>query len=310
MAILSIKQVHQQITYVCNTCTKKRIILFPAGMEIKVDSRGLSEFVDIHKCKDDKLTALILFVDTQYAVRSQVPINSEEAQSSTPDNFASIPVPIPRKTELARIDIIPPENFKASVINELIVKDRLRQLQYSLEPKKTIEDRDITIDSQFCFVNIQANVSKKADLAGAKRWFKEIANLLEQTVHIQDEVFTLLLVYLEEKLKKDSFIREFKELEILLTGPVTVPVSSKKSVKDFDDRWVNIAGKLTLGDYNNYHKIILSCLDNKQKTVLDIFSLVEGHMKLSYFLSAIYDLFCNAFIRLEKPQFFATSDLE
>lgn len=279
-------------------------------MEINVDSRGLSEFVDIHTCKDDKLTALILFVDAQYAVRSQVPISSEEATSSSPDDFASIPVPVPRKSGLTKINITPPKNFKASIINELIIKDRLRQLQYSLEPKKTIENRDIKIDSKFCFVHIHANVSKKTDLGIAKRWFKEIANLLEQTVHINDEVFTLLLEYLEEKLKKDSFIREFKELMILLNGPVTVPISTKKSIKDFDTRWGSIDGKLTLGDYNEYHKLILSCLDNKNKTLLDIFSLVQGQMKISYFLTAFYDLFCNAFMKLEKPQFFGTSDFE
>lgn len=279
-------------------------------MEINVDSRGLSEFVDIHKCKDDKLTALILFVDAQYAVRSQVPISSEEVAASDTDDIATIPVPVPKKSGLAKININPPKNFKASVINELIIKDRLRQLQYSLKPKITEEKRDIKIDSQFCFVHIQANVSKKTDLGKAKRWFKEIANLLEQTVHINDEVFTLLLEYLEEKLRKDSFIREFKELMILLNGPVTIPISNKKSVKDFDKRWRSIEGKLTQKDYNEYHKILLSCLDNKNKTLLDIFSLMKGHMKLSYFLSAFYDLFCNAFMKMEKPQFFAPSDFE
>jgi len=278
-------------------------------MEIRIDSRGLCEFVDIHKCKDDKLTALILFVDAQYAVRSQVPISSEESATSAPDDFATIPVPVPRKSGLAMIKIKPPENFKASVINELIIKDKLRQLQYSLEPKKTVDNRDIMIDSQFCFVHIRANVSKKTDLTKAKRWFKEIANLIEQTVHINDEVFTLLLEYLEEKLKKDDFIQEFKELMILLNGSVTVPISTKKSIKDFDSIWGSIDGKLTLGDYNKYNKLLIACLDNKQKTLLDIFSLLQGQMKLSYFLSAFYDLFCNAFVKLEKPQFFATNDL-
>ncbi|MBY9001626.1 MAG: hypothetical protein KGD64_11960 [Candidatus Heimdallarchaeota archaeon] len=307
---MSSKLEHNQIIYVCNTCSKKRIVLFPAGMEIRVDSTGLSEFVDIHTCKDDKLTALILFVDAQYAVRSQVPISSEEATTSSPDNFASIPVPVPRKSGLSKIKITPPENFKASVINELIVKDKLRQLQYSLESKKTIEERDIMIDSQFCFVHIYANVSNRTDLVQAKRWFKEIANSLEQTIHIKDEIFTLLLTYLEEKLKKDSYIREFKELEILLNSPVTVPISTQKSIKDFSDRWVSIESKLTLGDYNEYHKIILACLDNKQITLLEIFSIMKSHMKLSYFLSAVHDLFSNAFIKLEKPQFFGISDFE
>ena len=289
---------------------KKRIILLPAGLEINVGSRGLSEFVDIHKCKDDKLTALILFVDAQYAVRSQVPISSEEAATSDQDDSATISVPVPKKSGLAKININPPKNFKASVINELVIKDRLRQLQYSLKPKKTDENRDIKIDSQFCFIHIHGNVTKKTNLSTVKRWFKEIANLLEQTVHINDEVFTLLLEYLDEKLKKDSFIREFKELMILLNGPVTVPISTKKTIKDFDKRWGSIEGKLTQGDYNEYNKLLLACLDNKNKTLLDIFSLMQGQMKLSYFLSASYDLFCNAFMKMEKPQFFATADLE
>ena len=131
------------------------------------------------------------------------------------------------------------------------------------------------IDSQFCFVHIHANVSKKTDMARAKRWFKEIANLLEQTVHINDEVFTFLLEYLEEKLKKDGFIREFKELMILLNGPVTIPISTKKSIKDFDSRWGSIEGKLTQGDYNEYNKLLLACLDNQQKTLFEIFSLMQ-----------------------------------
>jgi len=307
---LSTKQDNQQITYVCNTCIKKRIILFPAGMEIKVDSRGLSEFVDIHNCKDEKLTALILFVDSRYAVRSQVPISSEDATQSSQDNLTNIPVPVPKKTELATIDINTPENFKATFIKELFVNDRLRQLQYSLQPKKTVEKRDIKIDSQFLFVHIHANVSKKISLAKAKKWFKEIANLLEQAIHIEDEVFTLLIIYLEEKLKKNPSPREFKELEILLNGPVTVPISSKKLVEDSYANWGSLDGNLTLSDYDEYDKIMLACLDNKHNTLLEIFSQMKEHMKFSYFLSAIYDLFSNNFIQLEKPQFFAISDLE
>ena len=279
-------------------------------MEIKVDSRGLSEFVDIHKCKDDKLTALILFVDARYAVRSQVPISSEAASTSAPTDSTSIPVPVPKKSGLAKIKIVPPANFKASVITELIINDRLRQLQYSLKPKKILENRDIKIDSQFCFIHIHAKVSKKTDLGNAKKWFKEIANLLEQTVHINDEVFTLLLEYLEEKLIKDSFTREFKELMLLLNGPFTVPISDKNSLKDFDKRWSKLEGKLTQGDYEEYNKILLICLDNRNKTLLEIFNLMQDQMKLSYFLSAFNDLISNAFMILEKPQFFATSDFE
>ena len=309
MSSLSVKQEHQQITYVCNSCQEKRIILFPANMKIKVDSRGLSEFVDIHKCKNDELKALILFVDAQYAVRSQVPISSEEATTSAADNFASIPVPMPRKTELGKIEIQPDDKFKASVINELKIKDRLRQLQYLLAPKKNIADRDIKIDSQFCFIQIEANVSKKADLAIAKRWFKEIANILEQTVNVQDKVFTLLLTYLEDKMKHDSFVREFKEVEILLHGPVTIPMTTQAAITDFEDRWVSLSAKLTLGDYSEYKKILLVCLDNKNQTLLDIYDLLSSQMNPSYFLAAIFELFRNSFIKLEKPQFFATSDL-
>jgi len=279
-------------------------------MEIKVDSRGLSEFVDIHKCKDDKLTALILFVDARYAVRSQVHISSEAASASAPNDSTSIPVPVPKKSGLAKIKIVPPVNFKASVITELIINDRLRQLQYALKPKKALENRDIKIVSKFCFIHIHAKVSKKTDLGNAKKWFQEIANLLEQTVHITDKVFTLLLEYLEEKLMKDSFTREFKELMLLLNGPFTVPISDKKSLKDFDKRWSKLEGKLTPGDYEAYNKILIICLDNRNKTLLDIFNLLQDQMILSYFLSAFNDLFSNAFMILEKPQFFATSDFE
>ncbi|OLS30824.1 MAG: hypothetical protein HeimAB125_18000 [Candidatus Heimdallarchaeota archaeon AB_125] len=67
----------ETITYQCNQCHQKRILLLPAAMDIKVDSRGLSEYVDLHTCKNSEIIANVLFIDPQLAVRSQVHVSSE-----------------------------------------------------------------------------------------------------------------------------------------------------------------------------------------------------------------------------------------
>ena len=60
------------INYLCNSCNKKCAVVFPSAPKMELDPRGLAEYVDVHPCKNEELVANILFVDPQFAVRSQV----------------------------------------------------------------------------------------------------------------------------------------------------------------------------------------------------------------------------------------------
>lgn len=301
MLYLSIQNNLQKetITYQCNRCGKKRIALIPPSMTVKCDSRGLCEFVDVHECKDSELTAILLFIDKNRAVRSQVPISSDTELPST-DEFA---IPMPSKVKHTTYTIKPNENYRGKIIRELEIKDNYRNLNYTLKSEKPLDKLNVDACSELGFMSIQANLSRNTTEDKARAWLQKLADLLEKTANLDEDIFSYLIYFLDQKLIEDLNNQNSKELEIILQSTVSFPLAEENVLDEYNNLRKTVFKKLTIVDNIFYTNILKSCINNESQTILDIFNNLEQKLPLFLYLAAIYNLAENNLIEIEKVEF-------
>ena len=282
------------------------MVMLPEGVEVKVDSRGLCEYVDVHLCKDSVLTANILFVDVQYNVRSQVHVTKEQDIYS--GHHFDLVIPAPKKVELAIRSIDLAEEFKAKYIRELEIKDELRQMKYSIKLIRTRQYGKVFVTSQMGFVEIKVILTDLADEEIAFEWFQEIANIIESLVQFDERALPYVLVYLDEKITDKMRDENKAELEILLRSSVALPKSSKKVLDILKEQKRKIFPKLSPSDFTDYRNIIINCLNNTSECLLDIYEKMRRHIHFYLFLSAVRDLTQNALLNLEKLEFYTIEE--
>ncbi len=300
------------ISYVCNLCQRTRMAMFPLSLDIKVDERGLFEFVDTHKCKDDEISANILYIDKENIVRSQVSISAEEKpnekQKEKEEIIATLSIPVPAKREFPTQNIIPDHRFKKFNIKELMVKDKLRQLIFS-----TTSDHssicDITVKSPLGFIEINANITKLTDENSASWWLDNIAKVLEEVVYVDEKVFAYLLSYVDNKIKKQINETELIELEYICNSHISIPISSEKTLEMYNKEGQSIFPKLALLDSVYYKQILEECVNNDSITLFEIIGKISSNISISSFVSIFHNLEEKALIKLEKLQFFTVTDL-
>ena len=294
------------ITYICNICQQKRMTILPKALDVRVDDRGLSEYVDVHVCEDSKIKANILFIDSDHAVRSQVSVTGEEKEKEDITDTSFLNIPAPTKTEFSEQQIILHRRFKANFVKEIMIRDKLRQLIYRTEDGEG-ELTQIYCNSPMGFIEITASISTRVQKELALEWISKIATILEEVVHFDERTFTHLLAYLDERINKNIEDKEIAEMDFLLNSPISVPISNQESLDNFGKQAEKLFSNLAIIDYSYYRSILDECIDNENKTLFDIIETRSQKISAAYFLSIFYDLLRNALIRLEKFQFFTIS---
>ena len=296
------------ITYICNICKQTRMTILPQALDVRVDERGLSEFVDVHQCVDSNVKANILFIDSHHNVRSQVSVSGEE-EKKKPEVDSFLNIPMPTKTEMPTIPIRLDRRYKAKFVKEINIKDKLRQLIYASDTDN--EDvYKIDTKSPMGFIEVTANISDKIDKEIACEWITLTASILEEVVHIDERTFTHLISYLDERIKNKPGDKEITELDFLLNSPISIPCSNQKSLDNFKKQSDKLFTNLAIIDYTYYKNILSECIDNDSKTLSDIIELFIRKISIAYFLSIFFNIVRTALLRLEKFQFFTISGSE
>ncbi len=287
------------INYQCNSCGKKRLALIPPTMRINVDARGLCEFVDVHICKDELLTANVLFIDPNRAVRSQMAVSSR----NKPADNAEFAIPIPQKSAHAKYDIIPTENFKASIIREMEIKDEFRNIIYSLNTEKPREKIEIDTTSELGFISIQANITRNTNEIKAQSWLQKLADLLEKTANLDENIFSILMYFLDEKMKEELTDVNAKALDCILQSTISLPNAKETALSDFNQLKSSTFKKLTIVEVIYYTNILKMCTGNNSQTLIEVYTNLDQKLPLFLFLNAVYDLIYNNLLEVEKLEF-------
>ncbi|MHA1406719.1 MAG: hypothetical protein ACTSSG_05005 [Candidatus Heimdallarchaeaceae archaeon] len=297
------------INYQCNNCNKKRAVIFPSGLKIKLDPRGLAEYVDVHICKNDKLVANILFIDSKFAVRSQVPVYSKEEHTinkehtTVPSSGNGFSIPLPKKSSLKEIEIHPSDEFIASNLRELIIDDKLRQLKYRLSRVKSKRNFSVEEISELGFIYVNANLTDKASKKEAKRCMKCLADSLEKIVHLEEDVLKYVVTFLDSKLKEKFDEQASCEIELTLQAPLSIPYFNDRALKLFCEKGHSWFSNLDLKNSQNYIKIIKKCIENQNKTLLEIYEELEEEISLTNFISALYNLQKKSIVEINILKF-------
>ena len=300
------------ISYICNRCQQTRMAMFPLSLDIRVDERGLFEFVDTHSCKDNDISANILFVDKENVVRSQVSISAEEKKDEKQEEkqaiIANLSIPVPTKREFPKQTIIPDKRFKKFNIKELIVKDKLRQMIFSTEEDQS-QVNEITVKSPLGFIEITANITRLTDEKSATWWMDNIAKVLEQVVYVDEKVFSYLLSYVDNKIKRQIDEMELVELEYICNSHISIPTSSEKTLELYKQQSNKIFPKLALFDALYYQQILEECVNNNSITLFEVIGKISSKISISSFVTIFQNLEKAALIKLERLQFFTVTDL-
>ena len=288
----------ETISYQCNSCGKKRLASIPPSMTIKCDSRGLCEFVDVHVCKDSELTANILFIDKNRAVRSQVPVSKSEEQSS--GGFA---IPMPTKTAHSTYTIVPNEDYRGKVIRELEVKDDFRNLIYLLKSEKALDKINSDSNSELGFISIKANLTRNTTEEEADEWLQKLADLIEKTANLDEDIFSYLAYFLDHKMVEKLTKQNTAELEIILQSTVSIPIASEDAINEFNELKKTVFKDLNIVDNIYYTNPLKSCINNDSKTILAIYDNMDQKLPLFLYLDAVYHLEKSGLIEIEKVEF-------
>lgn len=287
------------INYQCNVCGKKRLALIPPTMKINCDARGLCEFVDVHKCKDEQLSANVLFIDRNRAVRSQLAVSSRS--DTTQDlEFA---IPLPEKTSHARFEIIPDKNFEARIIRELEIKDDFRNIIYSLNTNKPREKIEIDTTSELGFISLSANITRNTTEEKAQKWLQKLVDLVEKTANLDENIFSKLIYFLDEKLKEDLTDTNAKTLDCILQSTISVPHAKESALVDFNQLKNSTFKKLTIVEVIYYTNILKICTNNDNRTLIEVYTSLDQKLPLFLFLNAVYDLVYNNLLEVDKLEF-------
>jgi hypothetical protein len=294
----------KRIDYECNKCKKTRILSILPSLHQSVDEKGYIEYVDVHACEDDRLTANILYVDRSMVVRSQVPVKVGDDMST--EDITSMHIPVPKKVDFKDTIINPIKEFRHKNLKAIKITDRLRQTNFQL--KKKGDGKLVEVTSELEFIDIFANVGRGVEPDVAEDWFKQVASILEAIVLLDEEMLSYIVAYLDSKLNTTPTGESIIEIDMILHAKSSFPIASLKSYATFRRQWPAIKDDFEGKDFPMYEKLITYCIGNQYKTLLDIYFKAMNSISFNSFIDHMEDLAMLGLLNIQKTQFFSVKE--
>ncbi|MHA1401219.1 MAG: hypothetical protein ACTSQE_12790 [Candidatus Heimdallarchaeaceae archaeon] len=273
---------------------------------------GHAEFIDVHYCIDDKLSAIKLFVDTNCAVRTQVRLSTrkdEEVTIEETEGF-TIPVPKPKKPEISKQPIIPNKDFTAFYVKSLEIVDKLREQVFTIIERDAEKCMEVEALSTLHFIQIKAKVKESLNRRRVKKWLHNVADLIERLVMLDEDGLSLIPVYLDHVIDHDPSDTEVLELDLILQSNIAIPHSTEEHIhilnKNFDEIFPFESVKI----YRIFVKMMELCLNNENRTLMQIYELYKSEatdlplVSYPYFISLVAKLVNFGFVNIEKLEFY------
>ncbi|UJG44012.1 MAG: hypothetical protein K9W46_02240 [Candidatus Heimdallarchaeum endolithica] len=293
------------ITYQCNYCSKKRTMEIPSELVVEIGVEGLTTYVDVHDCKDS-LDAIILYVDEDFNVRSQVQAKKKEKKEKKEEQGLNIPMP--KKSDLRKV-YVDSIGYSPFNLQSLKIKDHLRQTHYIIEEEviakvQSIEYRYV---SRLGFIEITVQVSSAINKEIVDTWFTQLANSFESLVVLDEEMLHYVAAYLETRLVSTPQVRQLLELDLLLNSTISVIYSNETTIEIYQKNWREIIPEIDLTTHRIYKKLISLAKDNSSKKLLAVYSSLLDEITIDFafpaFLQACATLIMNGLMIINKMKF-------
>ncbi|MHA1198412.1 MAG: hypothetical protein ACTSQF_03575 [Candidatus Heimdallarchaeaceae archaeon] len=323
----------KKVEYQCNKCQKQRNLNIPSKL-LKTDTlSAILEFVDVHRCTQNNLSAIKCFIDSSLTVRSQVHIKSTHYGYETDRDFSSgedeqdvyksLGIPIPQKVAMVKKDF-DTKTFERMNITSLEITDKIRNSKYIFEKKG--EGKEITIKSTLGFIEIQVfiadkvveriykewkshlKVASKSDdrffpFTKARRWIQNIADTLESLVYLDEVVVKLIAEFIDDNISEEPTERNLIELELLVNSTIAFPKSSSEGLRNFNANQAKVFQDLSPNMKILCKELMAFYLTNHEKSILGTYLEMNPNQSYPQFLCALSHLVKEDFLIINKLEF-------
>ncbi len=323
----------KKVEYQCNKCQKQRNLNIPSKL-LKSDTLStILEFVDVHNCAQNNLSAIKCFIDNFLTVRSQVHIKSTHYGYETDrdfstgedeqDIFKSLGIPTPQKIAMVE-KVFDTKTFERINITGLEITDKIRNSKYTFDKKE--EGKRITIKSTLGFIEIQVFISAKivdriykewkhqlktASKQGqksfpfteARKWIQHIADTLESLVYLDEVVLKLIAEFIDDNIVEEPTERNLVELDLLVNSTIAFPKSSSEGLRRFNTEQATIFQELSPNIKILCKELIVFYLTNHEKSILDTYKEMNPNQSYPQFLFALSHLVHEEFLKINKLEF-------
>ncbi len=301
-------EVRQRVEYQCNNCGKMRILFIaPALQRTEVDTYGYIEYVDVHICVNTELSAIKLFVDSHYDVRTQVTVESKpKSEEPVFTELVGLNIPIPKKTDFLDHNIVPTKDYGGYNLKHLFIIDKLRQRDYILGEEKV--GKKIFQHSPLGFIEITGYVEETVQTLFVDDWLLNLANFMETLVYLDETLLEYIGVYLDYMIVSRPKAKELVELNLLLNATMAIPHSTEEHISILEAHVDELFPDLNAISYRIFVSIMKHCLENEQKTLMGIYEEIKQKISqlnsFPYFLSVVSQLVSFGFVNIEKLEFY------
>jgi len=323
----------KKVEYQCNKCQKQRNLNIPSRLFQTDTLSAILEFVDVHRCDQDNLSAIKCFIDSSQTVRSQVHIKSthygyetDRDFSSVPDEndlYASLGIPLPQKISMTKREFDAP-NFERINITGLEIKDKIRNTVYAFEKRE--EGKKVIIKSVLGFIEVSvfisnkvvnkyyrewknqlktAHISKKkpSPFTDLRKWIQYAANILETSVVLDEVVLKLIAEFMDENIIEEPTPRNLIELDLLVSSTVAFPKSSSDESRRFTSEQSILFSELGPNLQILCKDMMAYFLTNHEKSILYSYKEMNPNQSFNKFLFAMSHLVYERFLKINKLEF-------
>ncbi len=301
---MQLKVERRKLEYECDRCRKTRILYIATSLHKNVDSQGYQEYVDVHQCLEDKMTAIILFVDKFFTVRSQEKVKVGDDLSS--NQIMALNIPMPTKVDFCVKEVKSLPKFKHKNIYEVKIIDKLRQTTFYLECKKT--GGAIEVNSELDFVNLKIKFNKKVDPIIIEEWFKQVGSIMEAKALLDEEMLSYLFYYMDPLLEDIPTTDNLIHMDFILSAKTVFPTTNLKNYAIFKKQWLMMKDLLT-GEFPEYDRILTRAINNtRNKNLLDVYEKLAEKIEFSTYMIYIYELSTIGIMIIDRVEFITSRD--
>jgi len=276
----------KKIEYQCNICLKQRIMGFPENIDFNVDTRGLMDIIDVHKCKGNKENAILLHVDSDLNVRTQIPVKKENDVSSIP----GLPLPSPQKVERSKIEIITDHLIRIRNIDFFQINDKIRNKIFVFDQTNKNDLDKIIINDQF--LEIQILTEKEVQEKQIKKWLNGIKEAYSKATYIDVKALELVLKFLDDKIMNEMNLGDKLALELIINSICSIP----QTIKDIE--FEEIFNGLDTVESRNLDSIVEKCKDNEENNILQIYNELKYNFSFSEYIAILANLVEKGIIKI------------
>ena len=277
----------KKIEYQCNICLKQRIMGLPENIDFNVDTRGLMDIIDVHKCKGNKENAILLHVDSELNVRTQIPVKKDNDETI----ISGLPLPSPKKVERSKIEIITDHLIRIKNIDYFQINDKIRNKIFVFDQTNNNDIDKIIVNNQF--LEIQIFTEKEIQEKQVKEWLNGIEEAYSKATYIDVKALELLIKFLDDKVMNKMNLSDKLALELIINSICLIPQTIKE-----DTEFEEIFNDLDTVKSRNLASIIEKCKNNEKNNILQIYNELKYNFSFTEYIAILANLVEKKIIKI------------